>query len=91
MVDLWKSLPILKGVIFPEFTLINILSISNILSSPGSEYFQFSSFGCPTFVVVKYISPTSLASCLNVTITSEFGDHFNTGLSFFIQPALLVA
>src|SRR6056297_3337286 len=62
-----------------------------ITLSPGRGYFQASSSGWPTLVEARYISPTPRASCLNVEIRLESGDHKTTGLSLFTHPALLMA
>ncbi len=59
--------------------------------SPGRGYFQVSSFGRPTLVVVRYMLPTRRWSWRKVAILRESGDQRSTGLSLWVQPALSVA
>ena len=59
--------------------------------SPTSGYFQVSTFGWPTLVLTRVISPVLRWSCWKVAIFDESGDHTRIALSSCTQPALLVA
>ena len=75
----------------PVSTSMTTRLIRKITLSPGIGYFQASSFGWPTAVLTRYIVLVPRASCWNVAIRFESGDHNTTGRSLLVQPALSVA
>ncbi len=90
-VDRCWSGGIFSRITFGWSTSMMTRSIVVTSLSPGSGYFQASSFGCPTWVLTRYISPSFRWSCWKVATFFESGAQRTIGRSVRSQPALSVA